>query len=66
MKGIGLNEKQKYQLEEAWFIYGNHGKKHTMNNHKYIQHWLVDYLDKRDWFKPTQECIDTVDKIIKG
>lgn len=35
-----LSEEQKKALEGLWDIYGNHGPKFTIGNHKFIQHML--------------------------
>ncbi len=61
---ITLTLEQKYQLEELWFIYGNHGPKFTMRNHKFIQHILEQGKDSRKLFKPDKELIEIVDAIL--
>ena len=79
-----LTEEQREALNKLWFIYGNHGKKTTLSNHRFIQNILTRGEDDRDFFlnanysryiaagqdvvklKITKECIDAVDKILKG
>jgi len=54
------------KLQDLWFIYGNNGKKHTDGNHKFIQRLIEGNGDMRKFYKPTKECIDEVDKVMKG
>lgn len=61
---IKLTTEQQYQLEELWFIYGNHGRKFTMRNHKFIQHLLEQGKDSRKFFGPDKELIELVDAIL--
>jgi len=37
MKLMKITEEFQEQLKELWFIYGNHGPKHSMMNHRFIQ-----------------------------
>ena len=68
-----LNENQIKALKELWFVYGNHGVKHTFGNHKFIQGLIEDQKDYRSFYKKknipkesrlTKECINTVDEIL--
>ncbi|KKM21871.1 hypothetical protein LCGC14_1266310 [marine sediment metagenome] len=61
---IKLTPEQRDHLENLWFIYGNHGKKFTMSNHKFIQHFLEHGRDRRFFFKPDKELIELVDAIL--
>lgn len=63
-KKVELTPEQRGKLEELWFIYGNHGKKHSMRGHRFIQCFLEQDEDTRDFFKPDQEVIEAVDKIL--
>ena len=36
-KELELTQKQKYDFERIWFIYGNSGPKSTTMNHKLVQ-----------------------------
>lgn len=56
---------QKRILENLWFVFGNYGPKYTHGNHRFIQMLLEDRGDLRNLYKPTQECIEAVDKILK-
>lgn len=42
-----LSANQKKALKEAWFIYGNKGRKSTLLNHKLIQGFLHYNEDRR-------------------
>ena len=61
---IELTEDQIEKLNDLWFIYGNHGKKHSMKDHKFIQGFIEHKEDLRNFYKPTEECIIEVDKIL--
>lgn len=63
-KKVELSPEQKEKLEKLWFIFGNHGPKTTMSNHRFIQCLLEDSKDYRKFFKPTKECLAEVDKIL--
>lgn len=45
-----LSEEQLNRLNRLWFIYGNHGKKSTMGNHRFIQNILQRSEDDRDFY----------------
>lgn len=64
MKKIKLSDEQRFQLERLWFIYGNHGPKRTHAGHRFIQCFLEQGKDHRKFFKPDQEVINEVDKIL--
>lgn len=51
-------------LEKLWFVYGNHGRYSTLPNHKFIQNILTANEDYRDFYKPSNDCIEAVDNII--
>lgn len=61
-----LTQKQKNELNNLWFIFGNNGSKHTDRNHRFIQRFLDKDPpeDHRKFYKPTKECINAVDKIL--
>lgn len=63
-KEIELTEAQRESLNNLWFIYGNHGKKHSMQDHKFIQGFLEHSRDLRNFYKPSKECLTEVDKIL--
>lgn len=64
-----LTAKQRRELEQLWFIYGNHGPKMNYEDHGFIQHILELRRDVRDskkpLYKPTQECQAAVDAILR-
>lgn len=70
MKKVNLTEKQRKQLEKAWFVYGNNGKKHTHCNHRFIQNFLEQGEDTEKFYRQannndlTEECIMEVRKIL--
>lgn len=43
-----LTEKQLTAFKNLWFIYGNHGKKSTLFNHKLVQGFYEAQEDRRD------------------
>lgn len=51
-------------LEDLWFLWGNNGKKHSMDNHKFIQ----GILERRDWdnkfFHPDDVLVGVVASIL--
>lgn len=65
MKIINLSDVQRKQIEKLWFIYGNNGKRHTRENHRFIQE-ILEGEDHRKFFKPTQKCRDAVDNILNS
>ena len=65
-----LTDEQRKALNKLWHIYGNHGKKVTHCNHRFIQNFLEHGEDTREFYLSstkndlTKECIDEVDKIL--
>ena len=45
---IVLTEVQRKALNKLWFLYGNHGKKSTHSNHRFIQNILQHGEDDRE------------------
>lgn len=62
---VEINANQRRNLEDLWFVYGNHGKKHTMSSHRFIQEILEKGMDRRDFFRPPPECVKAVDEILE-
>jgi hypothetical protein len=56
-----LTEAQRRRLEDLWFEFGNHGPRHSMRDHKFIQGLLERGEDLRDFYKPSPECLSEVD-----
>ena len=54
------------ELERLWFIYGNYGPRHTMENHYFIQGFLERGQDERDFNDVTPECLAAVDAVLDG
>lgn len=61
---VGVTEVQRRELERLWFIYGNYGPRHTMENHYFIQGFLERGQDERDFNKVTPECLTAVDAVL--
>lgn len=61
---VKLNDYQRERIDDLWFYYGNNGPKHSLSNHKYIQHLLHYGSDKRDFYKPDEELLKRVDDIL--
>lgn len=47
---ITLTEDQRAKLNKLWFIFGNHGKKHSHSNHRFIQNLLSRGEDDREFY----------------
>lgn len=65
-KTVIITPEQRVELHKLWFIWGNHGPKSTMANHRFIQCFLEHDEDTRDFFKPDKELIEKVDAILVG
>lgn len=63
---LDLSDEQTRKLDDLWFTYGNNGPKHTDGNHKFIQRFLDAQQDQRAFYRPTAECIQAVDHILKS
>lgn len=64
---IALTQDQIKQLGILWFIYGNNGEKSTKGNHSYIQGFLENGEDRRQFYldgienmKKRSICLDTI------
>lgn len=55
---------QRRELERLWFIYGNYGPRHDMQNHYFIQGFLERGQDERDFNRVTPECLAAVDRVL--
>jgi hypothetical protein len=66
MKKVQLTTRQRAELEDLWFEFGNHGKKHSMANHKYIQALLERGEDLRGFYKPDPECLSAAETILES
>ena len=63
-KKVEVTEEARRQLERLWFIYGNYGPRHTMENHYFIQGFLERGQDERDFNDVTEECLAAVDAVL--
>ena len=65
-KEVTITRPQKHFLEDLWFVWGNNGPKHSMDNHKFIQGILErgDYDTK--FFSPAQPLVQAVDSILSS
>lgn len=63
-----LNQIQLNKLMKLWFIYGNEGKKHTHEQHLWIQKIIEFHIDEyKFWGKRiSQECKEEVYKVLNG
>lgn len=61
-----LTPQARKELERLWFIYGNHGRKHSDAGHKFIQVLLESGQDERDFFHPPEDVVALVDQVFKG
>ena len=65
VKKVQVTEELRRQLERLWFIYGNYGPRHTMENHYFIQGFLERGQDERDFNDVTAECLAAVDAVLE-
>lgn len=63
-KKVELTGGQRKKLEGLWFVYGNYGPKHDMQNHYFIQGFLERGQDERDFNRVTAECLAAVDAVL--
>lgn len=61
-----ITGEQRWKLNRLWFIYGNRGKKHNHANHRFIQCLLEEGKDEREFYKPSNDCLEQVDRVLKG
>ena len=61
VKPVEITSEQRGRLERLWFVYGNYGPRHTMENHYFIQGFLERGQDERDFNDVTPECLADVD-----
>ncbi len=61
-----LTPSTRKELERLWFIYGNHGRKHSDAGHKFIQVLLESGQDERDFFHPPEDVVALVDSVFAG
>ncbi len=66
VKAVELTDGQREALEHLWFVYGNYGPKHKMDNHYFVQGFLERDRDERGLYKPTPECVAAVDRVLGG
>ena len=64
VKKVEVTSGLRRELERLWFIYGNYGPRHTMQNHYFIQGFLERGQDERDFNKVTPECLTAVDAVL--
>lgn len=58
-----MTDEQRRESERLWFVYGNYGPRHTMENHYFIQGFLERGQDERDFNDVSPECLEAVDSI---
>lgn len=63
---LSLTLEQRKAIEKLWMIYGNHGPKHSDRDHKFIQRFLDEGSDTREFYRPSKEAIAAVEKILGG
>jgi hypothetical protein len=61
---VEVTEGQRRELERLWFVYGNYGPEHTMQNHYFIQGFLERSQDEREINDVTPECLAAVDAVL--
>jgi hypothetical protein len=61
-----ITTNQRKQLEDLWFIFGNQGKKHTHEGHRFIQNILErgEYDRKLYRLLATDDVVQAVDVIL--
>jgi len=63
-KKVDLTPEQRRAMEKLWFVYGNRGPKTTRIRHRFIQCFLEEGVDEREFFKPDKEVLAKVDEIL--
>lgn len=63
-----LNQIQVNKLMRLWFIYGNNGKKHDDNQHKWIQKIIESHVDEYEFWgnRISKECKEEVYKVLSN
>ena len=64
VRHVAVTEESRQQLERLWFVYGNYGPKHTMENHYFIQGFLERGQDERDFNDVAPVCLAAVDVVL--
>ena len=64
VRRVVITHEQRGRLERLWFVCGNYGPRHTMENHYFIQGFLERGQDERDFNRVTEECLAAVDSIL--
>jgi hypothetical protein len=64
LRKVEVTEGQRRELERLWFVYGNYGPSHTMQDHYFIQGFLERGQDERDFNRVTEECLAAVDTVL--
>ncbi len=64
VRQVELTEGQRRELERLWFVYGNYGPRHTMENHYFIQGFPERGQDERDFNDVSAECLAAVDAVL--
>ena len=64
VKKVEVTDELRRELERLWFVYGNYGPRHTMENHYFIQGFLERGQDERDFNDVTEECLAAVDAVL--
>lgn len=59
-----LTPTQRRELNRLWFIYGNHGAKHSDAGHKFLQGLIEHGEDLRDFYGPSAELVALVDQVL--
>ncbi len=62
---VELTLTQRAGLEKLWFVYGNHGRKHSHAGHRFVQCFLENGEDRRVFFKPSHELCHAVDVVME-
>ena len=56
--------KQSKAIEFLWFVYGNGGPKHNMQNHKFLQRHVEGRHDEAKFHQPDKECVAAFERVM--
>ena len=57
---------QQRAMNDLWLLYGNHGSKHTRDNHLFVQRHAEGRPSEAEFHDPTPECRAAVEKVLSA
>lgn len=53
------------KLERLWFVFGNHGRAHSLANHKYVQRHVEGRGVESGFYPATSDCKEAVKRVLE-